>query len=66
MAYVAVQPLVIVKTEGQGYVHVYAGGPVPDGAAPGEVERLLEDGFIAEVDDVPAEGEEHPKRRTRS
>ncbi len=46
LVYVATAPLVLVKDTTGRIHHVYDGEPLPEHAAPGEVERLLGLGFI--------------------
>ncbi len=45
--YVATAPLVLIKDSNGATHHVYDGEPLPEHAAPGEVERLLGLGFVA-------------------
>jgi len=47
LVYVATAPLVLVKDTTGRIHHVYDGEPLPEHAAPGEVERLLGLGFVA-------------------
>lgn len=42
MSKIVKAPLVIAKREDGSDVYVYAGAPLPDGLAAGEVERLAE------------------------
>ncbi len=44
--YVATLPLVLIKDTSGATHHVYDGKPVPEHAAPEEIERLLDLGFI--------------------
>ena len=53
--YVATAPLVLVKDSNGATHHVYDGELLPKHTAPGEVERLLELGFIAATDANPAD-----------
>jgi hypothetical protein len=50
MGYVAKAPLVIVRTQQTGYVHVYDGEPVPEHADPKDVQRLAGAGFLADTE----------------
>lgn len=50
MGYVAKAALVIARTQDGGYVHLYDGQPVPGNADPKDVERLADEGFLAEAD----------------
>jgi hypothetical protein len=45
--YIVVAPLALVKRTNGTVQYCYQGTPVPQDAAPGEVERLVVDGFIA-------------------
>ena len=51
--YMATAPLVLVKDTTGRIHHVYDGEPLPEHAAPGEVERLLGLGFVAATDASP-------------
>jgi len=44
--YVATAPLVLITDTFGATHHIYDGEPLPEHAAPGEVERLLGLGFI--------------------
>ncbi len=44
-----VVPLVIARDASGRHVYLYQGAQVPDGLVDGEVERLAEGGFVAEV-----------------
>ncbi len=47
LVYVATAPLVLITDTFGATHHVYDGEPLPEHAAPGEVERLLGLGFVA-------------------
>jgi len=53
VVYVATAPLVLITDTFGATQHVYDGEPLPEHAAPGEVERLLGLGFIAATDASP-------------
>lgn len=57
MSKIVKAPLVIAKREDGSDVYVYAGSPLPDGLAKGEVGRLAD---YLEADDAPAEGDSEP------
>lgn len=48
--YVGAAPLTMVRTDPPGYVNVFAGDPVPVNIDEADLERLLAEGFLAEVD----------------
>lgn len=50
-------PLSLVRTVGGSMEYVYAGRPVPAGADPADVRRLLGEGFLVEVDSVESAAE---------
>ncbi len=47
LVYVVTAPLVLITDTVGATHHVYDGEPLPENAAPGEVERLLAIGFVA-------------------
>ena len=51
--YVSMLPLVLIRDTNGATHHVYDGEPLPEHAAPGEVERLLGLGFITATDASP-------------
>jgi hypothetical protein len=59
MGYVVKAPLVIARTENDGYVHLYDGSPVPDNIVADDVERLAGAGFLADAE-APSEATPEP------
>lgn len=59
--YVGVAPLTMVRTDPPGYVHVFAGDPVPVSIAADDLERLVEEGFLAEDTSTPEEPAADPE-----
>ncbi len=55
LVYVATAPLGLIAATFGATHHVYNGEPLPEHAAPGEVERLLGLGFVAATDANPAD-----------
>ena len=53
MGYAVAGPLAIVRMGNGTMVHLYDGQPVPEDADPKDVERLVQEGFLAEVEDAP-------------
>lgn len=50
MAYKSAAPLTLVKRVNGTTQYVYEDGLAPADAAPGEIDRLVEEGFLVEVD----------------
>lgn len=52
MGHVVTAPLVIVRTQDGGMVHLYSGTPVPGNADPKDVKRLAGEGFLSNIPDA--------------
>lgn len=60
MAHRVIVPLVVAWSSDGRQVYRYAGDLLPEGLADGEVDRLLEGGFVEEVPDQVDETEPEP------
>lgn len=55
MAHVVTGPLVIAKTAANELIYLYKDAPIPDDVPADEVQRLVDTGLVAKVDeDKPA------------
>lgn len=58
-------PLIQLRVTTGGYVHLYAGAPVPETADPAQLKQLLKEKQVVEVEvDDPADGSDSAKEAT--
>lgn len=57
MAHIVTVPLVVTQRTNGSYAYAYNGSPLPDDLADGEIERLVEGGFVTAVEDPVIETE---------